>query len=139
MSAATGVADVLLRHSGGRTVLLRMPAPAVPGDLGEQVGLASPQFQDVELSPAVYRRVRAKAPASGGIHAVVYELMVSATAVHKVAGTLAFDSVPLLFAQAAGVVVDGALLEVIWMATAEAFGSVYLYRIGLRGALKDVV
>lgn len=139
MSAATRMADVLLQHSGGRTVLLRMPAPAIPGDLGEQVGLALPQFQDLELSPVLYRRVRAKAPAGEAMHAVVYELMVSATAVNRAAGTLAYDSASLLFEQAAGVVVDGVLLEVIWMATAEAFGSVYLYRMGLRGALKNVV
>lgn len=139
MSAATRVADVLLQHSGARTVLLRMPAPPVPGDLGEQVGLALPQFQDVELSPVLYRRVRAKAPVGEAMHAVVYELLVSATAVNRVAGTLAYDSASLLFQQAAGVVVDGVLFEVIWMATAEAFGSVYLYRMGLRGALKNVV
>jgi hypothetical protein len=139
MSATTGMADTLLRHTGGRTVLLRLPAPAVPGDPGEQVGLASPQFRDVELFPAVYRRLRAKAATGEAGHGVVYELMLSATAVQRVTGTLAFDSAALLFQQAVGIVVDGALLEVIWMASAEAFGNVYLYRIGLRGALKDVV
>ncbi len=139
MSAATGMADGLLRQAGGRTVLLRMPVAAVPGDVGEQLGLATPQFQDVELAPAVFRRVRAKAATGDLERAVLYELMVSALAMNRVAGTLAYDSAALMFSQAVGVVVDGVLLEVIWMTSSQAFGSVYMYRVGLRGALKDVV
>jgi hypothetical protein len=38
--------DVLLRAMGGRSVMLRMPAPAVPADPTEQLGLATPLFQD---------------------------------------------------------------------------------------------
>lgn len=138
MSAAAGMANALLRQTGGRTVLLRLAAPAVPGDLAEQVGLATPQFQDIELGPAIFRRTRAKTATGEVERPAVYELMVSATAVARVAGTLSFDSASLLFAEAAGIVVDGVLLEVIWMAAAEAFGSVYLYRVGLRGSTTDV-
>ena len=35
--------------------MLRLPAPAVPGDATEQLGLAVPEFQDVELAPVVFR------------------------------------------------------------------------------------
>ncbi len=55
---ARRAADVLLQCAGGRSVLLRMPAPATAGDIGEQLGLAVPSFQDVELSPVVFRRTR---------------------------------------------------------------------------------
>ena len=44
--------------AGGRAVLLRMPAPATAGDVTEQLGLAMPEFQDVELAPVVFRKAR---------------------------------------------------------------------------------
>ncbi len=40
MSGQVRMADALLRSVGGRTVLLHIPAAAVQGDEGEQVGLA---------------------------------------------------------------------------------------------------
>ena len=139
MSAPVRMADTLLRHVGGRTVLLRLPAAAVPGDLGEQLGLGTPQFQDVEVAPVVFRRVRAKTSLGEATRAVQYELMISVSAMKKVLGTLAYDSAEVLFAEAVGVLVDGVLLEIEWAASAEAFGSVYLYRLGLRGALRDLI
>jgi hypothetical protein len=51
MSGPVRVANALLRGVGGRTVLLHIPVPAIPGDVGEQLGLALPEFQDVELGP----------------------------------------------------------------------------------------
>ena len=38
---------------GDASVMLRMPGPAVPGDATEQLGLAVPEFQDMELAPVV--------------------------------------------------------------------------------------
>jgi hypothetical protein len=130
--------DALLRGVGGRTVLLHLPAPAIPGDPGEQLGLATPQFQDVALSPALFRRVRAKTGTADKPDEDSYELMVSASAVERAAGTLGFNAGELLFAQADGVLIDGALYGIIWVATAEVFGSPYLYRLGLRGAIANV-
>src|ERR1700679_2426881 len=77
---ARRAADVLLRCAGGRSVLLRMPAPATAGDTTEQLGLAVPTFQDVELAPVVFRKARATA-ADG--KAARSELMVSASAVNR--------------------------------------------------------
>jgi hypothetical protein len=130
--------DALLRGVGGRTVLLHLPAPAIPGDPGEQLGLATPQFQDVALSPALFRRVRAKTGTADKPDEDSYELMVSASAVERAAGTLGFNAGELLFAQADGVLIDGALYGITWVATAEAFGSPYLYRLGLRGTIANV-
>src|ERR1700722_6147660 len=58
-AAAVRAADTLLRGVGGRRVLLRVPAPAIAGDDGEQLGVATPEFQDAPLWPVVLRRVRA--------------------------------------------------------------------------------
>ena len=139
MSGHMRMSDSLLRSLGGRTVLLHIPAPAVEGDLGEQLGLAAPEFQDVELRPAVLRRVRAKIAVGAHEQVAQYELLVSASAVEKVVGTLAYDSAAVLFAQAAGVRVDGELLEIASFVGAEAFGVTYLYRLGLSGTAKDLV
>ena len=121
MSGAGRMADALLRGVGGRTVLLRVPAPAVAGDDGEQVGTAIPQFRDLPLAPVAFRRVGNRG-----------ELLVSASAVETLVGSLEFGSAGLLFASAAGVLVDGALLLVTRVVSAEAFGEVYLYRIGVQ-------
>ena len=119
----------------GTDVLLRLPAPAVEGDAGEQLGLASPQFQDTPLRPAAFRKVRATADAEG----VRYELLVRLRRVRALVGSLEYDSAEVLFGVAAGVLVDGALLLIASAVSAEAFGEVYLYRLGLRGAASGVV
>ena len=131
MSGAQGrMADVLLQGTGGRMVKLRVPAPAVPGDVEEQVGLATPGFQDLVLGPVVFRRTRATVT-----EFVQEELLVSATAVMGLVGSLQYESAGLLFAQAAGVLVDEALLGIEAVTTSEANGEVYLYRLKVRGAL----
>jgi len=139
MSGHVRMSDSLLRSLGGRTVLLHIPAPAIEGDLGEQLGLAAPEFQDVELGPAVLRRVRAKIAVGTHEQVAQYELLISPSAVEKVVGTLAYDSAAILFAQAAGVMVDGELLEIASFAPAEAFGVTYLYRLGSSGTARDLV
>ena len=121
MSGAVRMADALLRGVGGRTVLLHIPAPAVVGDDGEQTGIAIPEFRDVPLAPVVFRLVGDRG-----------EMLVSASAVERLVGSLEFGSAGLLFAQAAGVLVDGLLYLVTSVVSAEAFGAVYLYRVGVR-------
>ncbi len=133
------MADALLRSVGGRTVLLHIPAPAIPGDIGEQIGLAAPLFQDVALKPALLRKVRPKIATAMNEQPAQYDLLVSASAVATVVGSLAFQSADVLFAQACGVMVDGELLEITSATAVEGFGSVYLYRLGLRGTAANLV
>lgn len=128
MSAKIRMADALLRSVGGRTVLLRLPAPAVQWDEGEQTGLATPTFQDSELRPVAFRKVRAGVTKDN----VLAELLVSASAVTALVGSLAYQSASVLFGQAAGVLIDGVLYSITSAVSAEAFGEVYLYRLGLR-------
>lgn len=129
MSAKVRMADTLLRSVGGRTVLLRIPPPAIAGDTGEQMGLGQPQFEDMPLGPVVFRRVRARVSGEG----VSYELLVSASAVAGLVGSLQFGSAGLLFGSAAGVLVDDVVYGITSAVTAEAFGEIYLYRLALSG------
>ena len=128
---ARRAADVLLRCAGGRAVLLRMPAPASAGDTTEQLGLAVPAFQDVELAPVVFRKARATVAKR--------ELMVSATAVNALVGSLGYSAASVLFATAFGVLVDGVLMEVESATESEVGGVAYVYRLVLREPLAVVV
>ena len=121
MVAAVRAADVLLRASGGRSVLLRVPAPAVAGAQGEELGLATPEFQDVVLGPVVFRKA---------LDAT--RLMVSASVVEALVGSLAFDSAAVLFETAVGVVVDGVVFLIEGSVGSQVEGEVYCYCLTLR-------
>jgi hypothetical protein len=119
--AAVRAADATLRATGGRAVLLRMPAPAVAGNDGEQLGLATPLFQDVELAPAVLRKAGS-----------TKTLLVSGNAVKALLGTLAFNSAEVLFETAFGVVIDGVLYTILSSTAATSDGATYVYSLELR-------
>jgi hypothetical protein len=103
-------------------VTLRLPGPAVPGDATEQLGLAVPEFQDVEVGPVVLF--------AGKTGTKV--MLVSASAVSGVVGSLGYSAADVLFAVAYGVLVDDALLEVVSVTEQEAGGVPYMYRLTLR-------
>jgi hypothetical protein len=134
--AMTRVANVLLRATGGRSVMLRMPTPAVPADVTEQLGIATPTFQDLPLEPVVYRKARAVA-ASG--KAAKWELLVSASVVESLVGSLAYASASVLFAQAYGVLSDDELLEIESATQEQVFGQPYVYRLLLRAPMMQMV
>jgi hypothetical protein len=135
-AAAVRAADSLLRGVGGTQVLLRTPAPAIPDDDGEQLGLSTPQFQDSPLCPAVYRRVRPKIGAVAAVNTPIqYELLLSATAVESLIGPQGFASAETLFAVAFGVLIEGVLYEITSATTSEIGGAPYLYRLMLRAPL----
>jgi hypothetical protein len=126
--AAIRATDVLLRGTGGRAVLLRLPAPAIPGGATEQLGLAIPQFQDMELAPVAIFAAKAGNDKTG----VTRRLVVSATAVNGMVGSLGYSSASVLFATAFGVVVDGVTLEVLSAVEYEIGGVPYAYQLTLR-------
>jgi hypothetical protein len=134
--AARRAMDVLLRGSSARSVMLRIPAPATPGDPAEQLGLATPQFQDVELTPVVFRTNAAKT-ANG--KAARRELLVSANAVEALTGSLQYASAAELFATAFGILLDDALLAITSATELEAGGQLYGYRLGLRETAANAV
>ena len=138
-TAQVRMADALLRSLGGGTVLLHVPAQAIPGDIGEQVGLATPLFQDVPIFPAIVRKIRPRLATPNKERPTESELLVSASAVANIVSSLGYRSADVLFASACGVMVDGALLEITSATSAEGFGSVYLYRLGLRASAADLI
>jgi hypothetical protein len=113
-------ADAVMRAVGGRAVLLRMAVPAVPGDDAEQMGLATPEFQDVELAPAAFHKAGS-----------VAKLLVSASAVSAVVGSLAYDSAEVLFETAVGVVIDGVVYAIAGSVASQAMGQAYCYELTL--------
>lgn len=119
--AAVRAADTLLRATGGRAVMLRIPAPAVAGNDGEQLGLATPEFQDVELAPTVFRKAESTST-----------LLVSGSAVKAVVGSLKFNSAEVLFETALGVVIDEVLYTILSNTAATSDGSTYVYSLELR-------
>ena len=124
-------ADVLLRANGGRSVLLRMPAPAIAGAQGEELGLATPEFQDAELAPVVFRKSRVSMQ-DGQLPK--YELLISADAVAAQVTQFKLSSAQALFSMAIGVGVAGKLFLIEAVSTSESQGATYLYRLLLQEA-----
>ncbi len=118
-------ADTVMRAVGGRAVLLRMAAPAASGDDAEQLGLATPEFQDVELAPAVLHKQNS-----------VTKLLVSASAVQAVLGSLAYDSADVLFETAVGIVMDGLVYEITNSFSSDAMGEAYCYWLVLKAPVR---
>ena len=122
---AERAADALLRTNGGGAVWLRLPAPAIAGSDAEQLGLGTPGFQDVELSPAVFRKAKSTAT-----------LLLSASALKAVLGSVEFDSADVLFETAAGVVAGGVLYTIVSRTTSTADGKAYTYALELRAPVQ---
>ena len=126
---ALRISNALLRAAGGTTVSLLMP-PAT-GDTTDagQVGLNPPNFQSLQLSPAVFRKLRPTMPEG---EPAKYELLISAVSVQAAVGQLQLNSADALFSMAANVAVGGELFLIESIAVSESMGSVYLYRLLLR-------
>jgi hypothetical protein len=135
-AAQQRASDALLRCLGGRTVLLRLPTNAVAGSDAEQLGASSPSYEDIPLSPAVFRRLRPEIR-DGKVNR--YEVLVSASSVQTQLGLLQLATTDDLFAMATGVFVDGELMPIEAAAEAEAFGQPYLYRLILRGPQSETL
>jgi hypothetical protein len=113
--------DALMRAVGGRTVLLRVAAPAVSGNDAEQLGLATPEFQDIVLGPATFSKANS-----------VAKLMVSGSAVDAALGSLGYDSATVLFEAAVGVQIDDVLYEITNSVAMQAMGQPYCYCLTLK-------
>ena len=67
------------------------------------------------------------------------ELLVSATAIASLVGSLAYASASILFANAYGILADDELLEIVSATSELAFGEPYVYRLLLRAPLAQIV
>jgi hypothetical protein len=124
------LADALLRSVTGATALLRV-AGANTDTSGSEVGLVATTFAEVPISPVLMRKLRPTwqegAPSK-------WELLLSASSVQQQVCALDLASAQSLFAMTLAVSVAGQNYLIESIASNEAFGQVYLYRLLLREA-----
>jgi hypothetical protein len=127
------LADALLRSVGGASASLRVTASNPSSDQAE-VGLLSTAFYEVQLSPAVMRKL---SPSAKGSDAPQWEMLISASSVQAQIMALDIPSAQALFALTLAITVAGMEYLIESVAANEAFGNVYLYRLTLREALRQ--
>lgn len=129
------LADALLRSVAGSTALLRVTG--TNADTGQsEVGLLATTFADVVVSPVVMRKLR---PAWKEAGESKYELLVSATSVETQVNALDLGSAQALFSLTLAVTVDGKDYLIESIASSEAFGAPYLYRLLMRESGQQAV
>jgi hypothetical protein len=129
------LADALLRGVAGTTALLRVTGANTDTSMSE-VGLVATTFAEVTVSPALMRKLRPTWQEGGESK---WELLVSATAVEEQVRALDLPSAQSLFAMTLAVTVAGQVYLIESIASNEAFGQVYLYRLLLREARQQAV
>jgi len=129
------LADALLRSVAGSSALLRVTGTN-PCTSQSEVGLVSTTFADVVINPVVIRKLRPSWQEGG---ASKWELLVSATGVDQQVSALSLASAQSLFAMSLTVTVAGQDFLIESVASNEAFGRVYLYRLMLREARQQAV
>jgi hypothetical protein len=129
------LADALLRSVSGTMAHLRVTGTSADSGMSE-VGLVATTFAEVPVSPALMRKLRPTWQEGGGAK---WELIVSATSVEQQVNALDFASAQSLFAMTLAVTVAGQDFLIDSIASNEAFGQVYLYRLLLREARQQAV
>jgi len=129
------LADALLRSMTGTTALLRVTGTNNATSQSE-VGLVATTFADVVVGPVVMRKLR---PTWKQGDESRWELIVSATGVEQQVSALDLPSAQSLFAMTLAVTVAGQDYLIESIASNEAFGQVYLYRLLLREARQQAV
>jgi hypothetical protein len=129
------LADALLRSMTGTTALLRVTGSNTDTSMSE-VGLVATTFAEVVVSPVVMRKLR---PTWQEGAESKWELFVSATSVEQQVSSLDLPSAQSLFAMTLIVTVAGQDYMIESIASNEAFGQAYLYRLLLREARQQAV
>jgi hypothetical protein len=129
------LADALLRSMTGTTALLRVTGTNTDTSMSE-VGLVATTFTEVAISPVVMRKLRPTWQEGGEPK---WELFVSATGVEQQVMTLDLASAQSLFAMTLAITVAGQDYLIESIASNEAFGQIYLYRLLLREARRQGV
>jgi hypothetical protein len=135
MGAPRMLADALLRSVAGTTALLRVTGTNTDPSMSE-VGLLSSNFVEVTISPVLMRRLRPTWQEGGESK---WELLVSASGVEQQVRALDLASAEALFQMTMAVSVREQAYLIESIASNEAFGAVYLYRLLLREARQQAV
>jgi hypothetical protein len=129
------IADALLRSVGGTTALLRVTGTNAESTQPE-VGLVATTFQDVVVSPVIMRKLRPSWQENGESK---WELLVSATSIGVQVNALDLASAQSLFSLTLAITVSNQDYLIESVASNEAFGQPYLYRLLLREAVQQAV
>ena len=129
------LADALLRTVAGTSGSLRVTGTTADTNQSE-MGLVATTFASIVLSPVVMRKLRQTFVKGGRAN---WELLVSATSVQKQIDALDLGSAQSLFAMTLAVTVAGQDYLIESVASNEAFGQVYLYRLLLREAEQQAI
>ena len=129
------LADALLRSVAGTTALFRVTGTTNDTSMSE-VGLVATNFADVTISPVVMRKLRPTWQEGGESK---WELLVSASGVEAQVQALSLASAQALLQMTMAVTVGGQDYLIESVASNEAFGTVYLYRLLLREARQQSV
>jgi hypothetical protein len=129
------LADALLRSVAGTSALLRVTGATTDTNMSE-VGLVATAFAEVMVSPVVMRKLL---PSWREGDEPRWELLVSATSVEQQVVALNLASAQSLFAMTLAVTVAEQDYLIESVASNEAFGQAYLYRLLLREARQQAV
>jgi hypothetical protein len=129
------LADALLRSVTGTSALLRVTGANTDSSQSE-VGLVATTFAEVVISPVVMRKLR---PTWRENDESMWELLISATGIEQQVNALDLASAQALFAITLAITVAGQDYLIESIASNEAFGQVYLYRLLLREARQQAV
>jgi hypothetical protein len=129
------LADALLRSVAGTSALLRVTGSNTDTSQSE-LGLFATTFADAVVSPVLMRKLR---PSWHEHNQSRWELLVSATGVQQQVNALDLPDAQSLFALTLAVTVAGQDYLIESIASNEAFGQVYLYRLLLREARQQAV
>lgn len=124
------LADALMRSVAGTAALLRVTGANADTSMSE-VGLLPTNLSEVIISPVLMRKLRPTWQEGGDSK---WELMMSASAVEAQVLALDLASAQALFSMTLAISVGGQDYLIQSIATNEAFGTIYLYRLLLREA-----
>lgn len=129
------IADALLRSVAGTSARLRVASSSSDSNQAA-LGLMVTSCSEVEVSPVVIRKLRPSAKERGAIQS---EMLVSATSVQAQVNVLDLPSARSLFAMTLAVNVNGTDYLIDSVASNEAFGKVYLYRLVLNEVSQPLI
>jgi hypothetical protein len=129
------LADALLRSVAGTTALLRVTGTNADTSMSE-VGLVATTFTEIVVSPVVMRKLRPTWQEAGESK---WELLVSATSIEQQVSSMELPSAQSLFSMTLAVAVAGQDYLIESVASNEAFGQAYLYRLLLREARQQAI
>ena len=129
------LADALLRSVASTSALLRVTGATTDTTFSE-LGLVATTFVEVPISPVVMRKLR---PYLYEGDEPKWELLASASSVQRQVNTLDLASAQSLFTMTVAVAVGGQDYMIESVASNEAFGQIYMYRLVLREARPQTI